>query len=95
MCGEDAPRISLRRRVNWHSLFTVSRSSGLKRNVVESLPLGSMVVPVHLQVTMSTCMVEMMDHVAIVPSTSWIPGHGHGRSTPVLDEEGWVWDGGM
>ena len=48
-------------------MFTVlirSKSPGLRINVVESLPLGSIVVPVHLLVTMCMFMVDLMDQLS-------------------------------
>ena len=86
-CREGALKDPPRRRVNWSTPSISSLNHGAVNNVMVLLLLMDfMVVPVHMLVTISICMVALMGHVVRTPSTSWpwTQGPGLGVICPVL-----------
>ena len=86
MSLEDALKTSLKGRVNWQRVFTLSTSAwrhGRLEQQLGNLLLVFIMVLVPPQATISTSMVDMMDHRDGIPSTGWTLIHWSGPSYPV------------
>ena len=78
-CREGSLKAPPRRRVNWSTPSINSLNHGVVNNVkVLLLLVDFIMVPVHMLVTISICMVDMMGHTSRTPSTSWTQGLGLG-----------------
>ena len=84
MSLEEALKTSLKRRVNWQCMFTLSTSvwrHGKLEQQQENTLLVFIMEQLPPQGVISICMVEMvMDQGIMIPSTSWILIHWNGRS---------------
>lgn len=76
---------------NWHPPSTVSTpfwNAGQRTNAMDFLLPCFLLVLVHLQATISMCMVEVMDCITRAPFISWIPRPSCGNGSPVLVPRG-------